>query len=77
MKKELFDELAASVKEAGKIHRGKAKASREFHFDPEDVRAIRAKLQKTQSASHTLVALMCRFRLNHARSQAILALRCV
>jgi putative transcriptional regulator len=49
MKKELFDELAASVKEAGKIHRGKAKATREFVFDPEDVRTIRAKLKKSQA----------------------------
>ena len=49
MKKQLFDELVSSVKEAGKIHRGEAKASRTFFFEPEDVRKIREKLQKSQS----------------------------
>ena len=49
MKKELFDELVASIKEAGKIHRGEAKPSRVFVFEPEDVRTIRQKLQKSQS----------------------------
>src|SRR5438067_12961087 len=49
MKKQLFEELVASVKEAGRIHRGEAKASRTFVFEPEDVRAIREKLKKSQS----------------------------
>ena len=49
MKKEMFDQLVASVKEAGKIHRGEAKASRTFVFQPEDVRKIREKLHKSQS----------------------------
>lgn len=49
MKKQLFDELVASVKEAGKIHRGEAKASRQFTFEPENVREIREKLHKSQS----------------------------
>lgn len=49
MKRELFDELISSVKEAGKIHRGEAKPSRTFVFEPEDVRQIREKLNKSQS----------------------------
>ena len=49
MKKEMFDQLVASVKQAGKIHRGEAKASRTFMFQPEDVRKIREKLHKSQS----------------------------
>jgi putative transcriptional regulator len=49
MKKQLFDELVASIKDAGKIHRGEAKASRTFVFQPEDVREIRDKLHKSQS----------------------------
>ena len=49
MKKEMFDQLVASVKEAGKIHRGEIKASRTFVFQPEDVRKIREKLHKSQS----------------------------
>lgn len=49
MKKELFDELVASVKQAGAIHRGETKPSRTFVFEPEDVRKIREKLHKSQS----------------------------
>jgi putative transcriptional regulator len=49
MKKEMFDQLVASAKEAGKIHRGEIKASRTFVFEPEDVRKIREKLHKSQS----------------------------
>lgn len=49
MKKEMFDQLVESVKQAGKIHRGESKASRTFVFQPEDVRKIREKLKKSQS----------------------------
>ena len=49
MKKELFDDLVTSIKQAGKIRRGESKASRTFVFQPEDVRQIREKLQKSQS----------------------------
>jgi putative transcriptional regulator len=49
MKKQLFDDLVASVKQAGRIHRGEDQASRTFVFQPEDVRKIRDKLQKSQS----------------------------
>ena len=48
MKKELFEELLSSVKEAGRIHRGEQEASRTFVFEPEDVRGIREKLHKSQ-----------------------------
>lgn len=49
MKKKVFDELVASIQQAGKIHRGEAKASRTFVFQPEEVRLIREKLHKSQS----------------------------
>ncbi len=49
MKKQLFDELIESVQQAGKIHRGEEPPSRKFVFKPEDVRAIREKLDKSQS----------------------------
>ena len=39
MKKQLFDDLVASVKQAGKIHRGEARPSRTFIFEP-DVKQI-------------------------------------
>jgi len=49
MKKQLFDDLVESIKEAGQIHRGEIRPSREFVFGAQDVRAIRAKLRQSQS----------------------------
>jgi putative transcriptional regulator len=49
MKKKLFDELVQSIREAGKIHRGEMEPSRRFVFEPQDVRAIRERLHKSQS----------------------------
>ena len=49
MKKQLFDELVESIRQAGKIHRGEAAPSRKFGFEPKAVRAIREKLKKSQS----------------------------
>jgi putative transcriptional regulator len=46
--KKQFERLVASVKEAGAVRRGEAKAWRVTRFDPEDVKAIRAKLKKSQ-----------------------------
>ncbi|HEX3579783.1 MAG TPA: hypothetical protein VHY33_14565 [Thermoanaerobaculia bacterium] len=37
MKKQLFDELVESINEAGRIHRGEIRPSREFIFDEQDV----------------------------------------
>jgi hypothetical protein len=37
MKKQLFDELIDSIKEAGQIHRGEIRASREFVAGTNDV----------------------------------------
>ena len=41
MKKELFEELMESVRQGGKILRGKRKASRTFRLPEPDVRKIR------------------------------------
>ena len=49
MKKEAFGELVASVREAGKIRRGKKKASRVSRFRVSDVKKIRAKLGVSQT----------------------------
>ena len=49
MKKEMFDELVASVREAGKIRRGKKKANRVRRFRVSDVKKIRAKLGVSQT----------------------------
>ena len=49
MKKANFDKLVGSIREAGRIRRGEVKPSREFRYAPTDVKAIRAKLGKSQS----------------------------
>jgi putative transcriptional regulator len=50
MKKRDFDSLVASVRQAGKIRRGKKKASRIFEFEPADVKRVRERLGKSQPA---------------------------
>lgn len=49
MKKKDFGKLVASVKQAGKIKRGKLKPSRVSRFKPADIKAIRDKLGVSQS----------------------------
>ena len=49
MKKQLFDELLDSVKEAGRIRKGSAKPSRVFNYGPVEVKRIRRKLRVSQS----------------------------
>ena len=44
-----FKKLVSSVKQAGKIRRGKARPSRVFRFRPADVKAIRVRLEQSQS----------------------------
>jgi putative transcriptional regulator len=54
VKEAAFRELVASVRQAGRIRRGRLKAGRTREFRPADVRAVRAKL----GASQTEFALM-------------------
>jgi putative transcriptional regulator len=49
MKKQDFENLVESVRQAGRIRRGEAKASRVTEFDPVDVKAVRLRLGKSQS----------------------------
>jgi putative transcriptional regulator len=49
MRKQEFDKLVESVKQAGRIRRGEMKASRRFTFKPADIKAIRLRLGKSQS----------------------------
>ncbi len=44
-----FQQLLSSVKEAGRIKRGEQEPARKFEVRAEDVKAIRAKLDKSQS----------------------------
>ena len=49
MRQRDFAQLVESVKQAGKIRRGRAKAGRMIDIKPADVRAIRRKLGRSQS----------------------------
>ena len=49
MKAAAFQELVASVRQAGRIRRGRMKAGRITAFRPTDVKAVRAKLGASQS----------------------------
>ena len=49
MKKQDFDDLVLSIRQAGAIRRGEAKPSRVTQFDGVDVKAIRRRLRKSQS----------------------------
>jgi len=44
-----FEKLAGSVKQAGQIKRGRMKLGRVTYFKPADIKAIRRKLNKSQS----------------------------
>jgi len=57
MKEAAFKELVASVRQAGRIRRGTRKASRVFSFRPADVRAVRAKLGKSQTEFALLIGV--------------------
>ena len=58
MKKELFEELLESVKQAKAIERGEMKPSRTFKLDPKnDVVKARGKLGLSQSKVATLLGI--------------------
>jgi len=57
MKDELFDELQKSIKEGGRILKGKSKASREFDFSNPDPKIIREKLGLSQSKFAKLLGI--------------------
>jgi putative transcriptional regulator len=49
VKREAFDELVKSVRQAGRIRRGRGRIGRRWSFDPADVKSVRAKLELTQA----------------------------
>jgi len=53
MKKELFTELVESIKEGGKILKGRAKPKRSFKLEVPNVRQIRRRLHLSQSEFST------------------------
>ena len=57
MKDEVFNELITSVREGGRILRGKAKASRSFTVAMPNVRKIRANYKLTQNEFAALMGI--------------------
>jgi putative transcriptional regulator len=49
MNRELFKDLSKSIKEAGKIRRGRTKASRAFEYNSVDIRKLRKSVKVSQS----------------------------
>jgi putative transcriptional regulator len=49
MKKQEFDDLVESIRQAGRIRRGEAEPSRVVEFAPVNVKAVRRRLGKSQS----------------------------
>jgi putative transcriptional regulator len=49
MKKNDFNNLVKSIKQAGQIKKGQLKPSRTFEFRPLDIKEIRNKLKKSQN----------------------------
>ena len=60
MKNEHFNELIASIKEAGKIKRGETEASRIHEFPEPDVKAIREGIGFSQSKFAALLGVNIR-----------------
>jgi len=58
MKRELFEQLTESLREAGQIKRGQLKPSRVFHLDPRnDLAQAREKLGLSQSKFASLLGI--------------------
>ena len=57
MKKDKFDQLVKSVKQAGKIRRGSMRPGRLFEFRPADIKAIRERLGKSQTEFAMMIGI--------------------
>ena len=57
MKKEDFENLVESVRQAGRIRRGEEQPSRVVDFAPVDVKAIRHRLGKSQSEFASMIGV--------------------
>ena len=57
MKNRNFERLVKRVKQAGQIKRGRVRAKRAIEFAPADVKAIRARLNKSQSEFAAMIGV--------------------
>ena len=69
MKAKLFNELPASVREGGKILRGKAKPSRSFVIDTPDVKKIRSNYKLSQNEFAALMGISVKTLRNWEQGQ--------
>ena len=60
MKKEMFNELTQSIREAGKIRKGQKKASRVFKYKPVDIKKIRNKVNASQAEMAHMIGVSVR-----------------
>ena len=60
MKKEDFEKLAASIKEAGEIKAGKKKPGRVYEVNPPEIKNIRKKLNVSQSEFAMMIGVSVR-----------------
>ncbi|MBI5477235.1 MAG: helix-turn-helix domain-containing protein [Deltaproteobacteria bacterium] len=57
MKRDVFRELVASIREAGAIRRGERKPSRSFVFRPDDVKRVRRRLHQSQTEFASMIGV--------------------
>jgi putative transcriptional regulator len=57
MKKQMFDELIKSIKEAGRIRKGKKRPSRVFKYKPIDIKRIRKQVNASQAEFAHLIGV--------------------
>lgn len=60
MKKEDFEKLVASIKEAGEIKAGRKKPNRVTEIEPPDIKTIREKLKVSQSEFALMIGVSIR-----------------
>ncbi len=60
MKKEMFNELTQSIKEAGQIKKGQKKPSRIFNYEPVDIKKIRTKVNASQAELAHMIGVSLR-----------------
>jgi len=57
MKDDEFAKLTKSIKQAGRIRKGAQRPSRSFEFAPDDIKAIRQRLGKSQTEFALLIGV--------------------
>ncbi len=60
MKKDQFEKLVASIKEAGEIKAGISKASRVFEIKPPEIKSVREKLNVSQNEFAMMIGVSVR-----------------